>query len=135
MKFFYTIFLSAFFMTIKAQQTPFEKSNGNETATYFQAVDFYKNLKGPKVKVREMGAADAGYPLHLVLISNDGKFDPAAWHKQKKVVILINNGIHPGEPDGIDASMMLVRDILNKKVNLPDNVALAFIPVYNIGGS
>ena len=49
-------------------------------------------------------------------------------------MILINNGIHPGEPDGIDASMMLARDILNKKVSLPDNVALAFIPVYNIGG-
>ena len=31
-------------------------------------------------------------------------------------MILINNGIHPGEPDGIDASMMLVRDIVNKKI-------------------
>jgi hypothetical protein len=47
---------------------------------------------------------------------------------------LINNGIHPGEPDGIDASMMLVRDIVNKKIQLPNNVAVAFIPVYNIGG-
>ena len=59
-----------------------------------------------------MGLTDAGYPLHLVLISNDEKFDPAVWHKQNKVVILINNGIHPGEPDGIDASMMLARDIV-----------------------
>jgi hypothetical protein len=30
--------------------------------------------------------------------------------------------------------MMLVRDIVNNKIKLPDNVALAFIPVYNIGG-
>ena len=43
-------------------------------------------------------------------------------------------GIHPGEPDGIDASMMLVRDIVLRKLRLPDNVVLAFIPVYNIGG-
>ncbi len=82
-----------------------------------------------------MGPTDAGYPLHLVMISNDGKFDPAVWHRQSKVVILINNGIHPGEPDGIDASMMLVRDILNKKIHLPDNVTLAIIPLYNIGGA
>ncbi|MBL0181707.1 MAG: hypothetical protein IPP96_05185 [Chitinophagaceae bacterium] len=31
-------------------------------------------------------------------------------------------------------SMMLVRDIVTGKTKLPDNVALAFIPVYNIGG-
>ena len=84
--------------------------------------------------MKEMGPTDAGFPLHLVMFSNDGKFDPAAWHKQNKVVIFVNNGIHPGEPDGIDASMMLARDILNKKVHLPDNIAIAFIPVYNIGG-
>lgn len=77
---------------------------------------------------------DAGYPLHLVMVSDDGKFDPLQWHKQNKAVILINNGIHPGEPDGIDASMMLVRDIVINKIKLPGNVALAFIPVYNIGG-
>ena len=81
-----------------------------------------------------MGPTDAGYPLHLVMLSNDRKFNPMVWHQQHKVVILINNGIHPGEPDGIDASMMLVRDILTNKIKLPDNVALAFIPVYNIGG-
>ncbi|HMW27581.1 MAG TPA: M14 family zinc carboxypeptidase, partial [Ferruginibacter sp.] len=87
-----------------------------------------------QVLVKEMGMTDAGYPLHLVLVSKDGKFDPGQWHKQNKVVVLINNGIHPGEPDGIDASMMFVRDIVIKKISLPDNVALAFIPVYNIGG-
>ncbi len=81
-----------------------------------------------------MGSTDAGYPLHLVLVSNDGRFDAAKWHAQHKAIILINNGIHPGEPDGIDASMMLARDIANKKISIPNNVALAFIPVYNIGG-
>ena len=119
-----------------AQQCRFEKTNGSESATYFEAIDWYKNLdqQSTKVMMKEMGMTDAGYPLHLVLVSNDGKFDAAQWHKQNKAVILINNGIHPGEPDGIDASMMLVRDIVMGKLRLPDNVALAFIPVYNIGG-
>ncbi len=121
---------------INAQQCRFEKTEGKESATYFETIDWYKHLDklSAKVLVKEMGMTDAGYPLHLVLISNDGKFDAVQWHKQNKAVILINNGIHPGEPDGIDASMMLVRDIIAGKTKLPDNVALAFIPVYNIGG-
>ena len=129
-------FLISFFYYCDAQQCRFEKTNGLESATYFEAIDWYKNLDkvSTKVLVKEMGMTDAGYPLNLVLISNDGKFDATQWHKQNKAVILINNGIHPGEPDGIDASMMLVRDIVNNKIKLPDNVALAFIPVYNIGG-
>ncbi|MGF2414840.1 MAG: M14 family metallopeptidase, partial [Ferruginibacter sp.] len=124
------------FAKINAQQCRFEKSNGLESANYFEAIDWYKNLdkKSPGILVKQMGMTDAGYPLHIVLVSNDEKFDAAKWHQQNKVVILINNGIHPGEPDGIDASMMLVRDIVTRKILLPDNVALAFIPVYNIGG-
>ena len=135
-KFFFISLLILLFFNSDAQQCRFEKTDGRESATYFEAVDWYKNLDkiSPIVLVKEMGMSDAGYPLHLVMISNDGKFDAAQWHKQNKAVILINNGIHPGEPDGIDASMMLVRDIVSKKIKLPGNVALAFIPVYNIGG-
>lgn len=134
-----TILLLAIFFTYYntgAQQCRFEKTDGLETATYFEAINWYKNLDkvSSKVLVKEMGMTDAGYPLHLVMVCDDGKFDPLQWHKQNKAVILINNGIHPGEPDGIDASMMLVRDIVKNKIKLPGNVALAFIPVYNIGG-
>ncbi len=126
------------FLTTKSfsQLCRFETSNGLESATYFEAIDWYRSLDkaSPKILVKEMGPTDADYPLHLVLVSSDGRFDPALWHRQQKVMVLINNGIHPGEPDGIDASMMLVRDIANGKVQLPANVVLAFIPVYNIGG-
>jgi Zinc carboxypeptidase len=122
---------------IAAQPCRFEKSNGKESATYFEAVEWYKNLdkQSPLVMMKEMGMTDAGYPLHLVMVSSDGSFDPVQWHRSNKAVILINNGIHPGEPDGIDASMLMVRDIVKGKITLPKSVALAFIPVYNIGGS
>ncbi len=119
-----------------AQLTSFEKSNGKKTATYFEIVDWYKNLAetSSKINIMEMGPTDAGYPLQLVLVSADGRFDTAGWRKKGKIIILINNGIHPGEPDGIDASMMVVRDIIKNKIKLPLNVVLAVIPVYNIGG-
>ena len=137
MKFYiFTILLVSLLQLSNAQVTPFEKSGGKASATYFEVIDWYKKLSRQSgiIQIKEAGGSDAGYPLQLVMISNDKKFIPAAWHAKHKIVILINNGIHPGEPDGIDASMMLVRDIINKKVTLPDNVALAFIPVYNIGG-
>ncbi len=136
-KYFFFIVTALFsFHIVIAQQTVFEKSGGKKTATYFEVIEWYRQLakKSSQIKVKEIGITDAGYPLHLVMLSNDGKFEPAVWHRQRKVVILVNNGIHPGEPDGIDASMMLTRDIINLKVPLPNNVVLAFIPVYNIGG-
>ena len=83
-----------FFNNIYAQQCRFEKTNGLESATYFEAIDWYKNLarQSSIITIKEMGMSDAGYPLHLVLVSSDGKFDAAQWHKQHKAVILINNG-------------------------------------------
>jgi hypothetical protein len=49
-------------------------------------------------------------------------------------VILINNGIHPGEPDGIDATMMLMRDLALGKIKIPQNTKVAAIEAYNISG-
>ncbi len=117
--------------------TPFERSNGTATATYAECIAFYRQLDqlSPRLSIKEIGMSDAGYPYHLVLYSNDGQADPALWYRQHKVVLLINNGIHPGEPDGVDASMMLLRDLVSKKISLPDNIALAVIPLYNIGGA
>ncbi len=88
------------------------------------------------IEMVEKGTTDAGYPLHVVLlVDSEGKFDPSQWHKEGKIVILVNNSIHPGEPDGTDASQLLVRDIAEGKIKLPKDVSLAIIPVYNIGGA
>ena len=118
-------------------QTVFEKTAGKETVTYDQCIRYYKELDAafPSIRIKEFGLTDAGYPLHLVLFSTDAKHDPVQWHKENKVVIMINNGIHPGEPDGIDASMMLLRDLVTGKLKAPDNVVLGIVPIYNIGGS
>ena len=117
--------------------TRFETSEGKESPTYPEVITWWKNLDAafPTVKMMEMGPTDAGFPLHLILVSADGNFDIRILKQQKKNIIFINNGIHPGEPDGIDASMLLARDIVQNKYKLPSNIVLAFIPVYNIGGA
>jgi len=116
--------------------TRFEQSKGTQTPTYFEIVNWWQKLdrQSGKVKMLTMGMTDAGYPLHLILVSNNGDYNFQNIHKNNKRLILVNNGIHPGEPDGIDASMLLARDIVVNKYKLPDNIVLAFIPVYNIGG-
>lgn len=119
--------------------TPYEQGNGNQTATYEEAISWYQQLDEAyeEVKMMSYGATDVGRPLHLVVVSTDKDFNPASIHQKNKRVLLIQNGIHPGEPEGIDATMMLVRDYLqDKKLRKQlDNVVLAIIPVYNIGGA
>ena len=116
--------------------TRFEQSAGTQTPTYFEIVDWWKKLdeKSGKVKMIPMGMTDASYPLHLIVVSNNGDYNFDNIHKNNKRIIFINNGIHPGEPDGIDASMLLARDIVTNKYKIADNIVLAIIPVYNIGG-
>lgn len=116
--------------------TKFEQSKGTQTPTYFEIIDWWKNLSTHSniVKISSIGNTDAGFPLHLVLISNDKNLTLSSIHKNNQRIIFFNNGIHPGEPDGIDASMLLAKDIVTKKYHLPDNIILAIIPVYNIGG-
>ena len=129
-----SVSISAFSQSIF--KTQFENSKGTETAAYLDCIAFYKKLDAAFTNIKMIAGdtTDAGFPLHCVLVSSDKNFNAAQWHTENKVVIMINNGIHPGEPDGIDASMMFVRDIAARKIKLPVNIVLAIIPVYNIGG-
>lgn len=112
--------------------TPFERSQGKETATYAEVIDFYQRLdkQFDQAKLVNVGKTDVGKPLHVLLLSADKQFSA----RPDRVTLLINNGIHPGEPEGIDACMMMARDLLLAK-KLPKHVLLAIIPVLNVGGS
>ncbi len=124
-------------LSARAQQTVFETSNGLASATYAETIRFYEQIDKASnlVSMHAIGQTDAGYPLHVVTVSANGNADPAAWHKEGKLIVMVLNGIHPGEPDGIDASQLLVRDIVAGKVKLPQNLVLGIVPVYNIGGA
>lgn len=118
--------------------TPFEKDE-NTTATYHEAIDFYQKLAEQypaQMNLTEWGTTDAGYPLHVAVLSQSGEFDADVLRQQKKAVLFINNGIHPGEPEGVDATMMFCRDILRSEIEMEkwSDVVLVVIPMYNIGG-
>jgi hypothetical protein len=116
--------------------TPYENGNGNQTPTYAEVLDFYMELarEFPEVNIQTLGETDSGQPLHLVTYNPDGNFNFQRLGSEKTVVLVLN-GIHPGESDGIDASMLLLRDLATGAIEHPENLVLAVIPVYNIGGA
>ncbi|MBR9853412.1 MAG: hypothetical protein GYB37_02385 [Algicola sp.] len=116
--------------------THYELSDGKETATYRQTIDYYIALarEFPEINLHTIGTTDSGLPLHMVTFNPDGDFNYENIRKEKSI-ILINNGIHPGESDGIDATMMLYRDLATGELNLPKKTVLVTIPIYNIGGA
>ena len=116
--------------------TPFEDSEGQISATYEQTIAFYMELARdyPQIHIQTIGDTDSGYPLHLVSFNREADFNFQKL-SDDKTIILILNAIHPGESDGIDASMMLFRDLAKEVVKTPENIVLVTIPIYNVGGS
>ncbi|RLK02544.1 M14 family metallopeptidase [Tenacibaculum discolor] len=119
--------------------TLFETSNGTETPKYQEVISFYERLAEiyPEISLFEIGTTDIEKPLHLVVFNADGKTNIKALKNSSKNRVLINNGIHPGESDGVDASMLLLRNIVQNDSlkNKYKNSLICVVPVYNIGGA
>ena len=117
--------------------TVFEKSEGLETATYQETIQYYTDLANSysQISIQEIGETDSGKPLHIVTLNMSGSGDDFQTLRNDNRILLINNGIHPGESDGIDATMMMFRDIVQGKINAPKHTVLVTIPIYNVGGS
>lgn len=121
-----------------AQQTPYELGNGNQSTTYADCIRWYQQLAAQSdlVQITEAGGTDIGQPLHSVVISAHG-FNPVALRAADRAVVFINNGIHAGEPEGIDASMALARWLSTSPEGqaLLADVVVVIVPIYNVGGS
>jgi len=123
-----------------AWRTPFENDpKGNTTATYAECIAYYQKLAAAypqQLHLAEAGLTDSGQPLHEVVLAADGDTDPASIRRKNRRILFIQNGIHPGEPEGIDASMMLARDLLQQKALQPllAQVTVVIVPVYNVDG-
>ncbi len=133
------ICLSFTLVTFGQLITRYEKSEFTETATYEEAMAFYRALDDEyeDVSIIEHGQTDIGIPIHVVLINTGDERTPEALQQSGKAIWLINNAIHPGEPDGVSASQMFARNLMKdqqKYGDALDKVAIAIIPFYNIGG-
>lgn len=118
--------------------TPFEFDN-NYSASYEEVIAHYEALANTdkSIQIMPFGETDSGYPLHCVVLSDAEDIRPEVIRQAGKGIVMIMNGIHPGESCGVDASMMLARDIIleSDKQQLLDRLVIVIIPVYNVGGS
>ena len=110
------------------------KYRDNVTPTYKELIQFYQELDEnyKEAKLINIGKSDIGEPMYVFILNKDKYFEKDDF--EDKAVLLINNGIHPGEPCGVDASLNLAHNWL-KKEQLPDNVIIAILPMYNVGGA
>jgi hypothetical protein len=111
----------------------------NQTLAYHEVIADYTWLDSTYETARllEYGPTDIGKPLHLFVISADKQFDPAKLRHSGKRIILIMNGIHPGESAGVDASIRFADELLRNVNNIAgylENTVVCIIPVYNISG-
>jgi hypothetical protein len=125
---------------LNALQTPFEQGNQNQTTTWADCIAWYENLahQYPQVlRFSVVGTSDAGVPIHAGVVSADGVFDRAQVKAAGRPVFFNNNGIHPGEPEGVDACMALVRDFCQQPERLAalGKTVFLFVPLYNVDGA
>ncbi|WP_426207593.1 M14 family zinc carboxypeptidase [Massilia sp. TWP1-3-3] len=126
-------------MTIDLQ-TPYEQGNKNQSTTWAECIAWYQDLaqRFPRVLgFSVIGMSDAGLPIHAGVVSADGVFDREQIRAAGRPVFFNNNGIHPGEPEGIDACMALVRDFCVDPARLAalGKTVFLFVPLYNVDGS
>ena len=97
-----------------------------DTRAWFDRLDAASDL----IRIEQFGVSPEGRPIYAVIASKDvAAFDAS------KPVLLVQAGIHPGEIDGKDAGMMLLRDIaFYGKDALLDRVNLILIPILSVDG-
>lgn len=143
---FYFVLLVSFFpilvfgqKTTADLRTPFERDSSH-TATHTEGVAYYQKLATAfpsKMQLSTFGTSDNGEPLHIAVIGLDKTFTPETARKAGKLVLFINNAIHPGEPEGVDATMLFVRDLLTNSKNdvFLKQIVVVVVPFYNVDGA
>ena len=115
-----------------------EASGYEATSSYTETLEWLERLAeaAPAMEILPFGRSALGRTMHVVVVSSDGAFDPAAAAATNKPVVLIQNGIHPGEIAGKDASMLLLRELLVEGAHpeLLRQVVLLIVPTYNVDG-
>jgi murein tripeptide amidase MpaA len=143
---FLSLLLGAFAVTAHAAGpqnsewiTPAEASQFHTTPSYEQTLAYLQRLQQAapgKIRLESFGISPQGRPLTVVIASSDGSFTPDAARAAHKPIVLLQAGIHPGEIEGKDAGLMLLRDIAvtGKYPHLLDHLVLVYIPVFSVDG-
>jgi zinc carboxypeptidase len=119
--------------------TPAEASAFHSTPDYATTVGYLKRLVAAtpdRLQLMPFGTTPQGRPMEVVVASNVPGITPAMARERHLPVLLVQAGIHPGEIEGKDAGLMLLRDLAlgHKFAGVLDHVVLVYIPVFSVDG-
>ena len=118
--------------------TPSEKTNFRTTPSYDETIAWLRKLAAaaPELKMISLGKSPEGRDIWMVIASREKKFTPEELRKNGKAIVFAQAGIHPGEIDGKDAGLMLLRDmtVRGTKRDLLEHANFLFVPIFNVDG-
>ncbi|MBO9433311.1 hypothetical protein J7394_03780 [Ruegeria sp. R13_0] len=118
--------------------TRIEQSDFTETATYSEVSAYVQRLAATSDHVALVSLAKLANAedIWMLVVSDAPDKSPDGLRASGKPTVFIEAGIHPGESMGINAGLMLVRDMIvtGTQAALLDKVNLLFIPVLNVQG-
>ena len=131
----FTLLCSFVFLLFNSSFAQKIEWSGNTSPDYISLINYYKQLakSNKRVELYCMGNSDYGLPIFLCIINGAGDSLATFTKAKKETTILINNAIHPGEPDGVNACAIWIEKELGLKYNANSPV-VAIIPAYNVGG-
>jgi hypothetical protein len=124
---------------ISGPLTRAEATNYLETSRHADVIDFIAALAAqddPRLAVASFGTSPEGRDMPLLILSAQGIRTPEGAQQAGLPVVLVINGIHPGEVEGKESSLMLARDLLaGPEGALLDQIVLLIVPLFNPDGN
>jgi hypothetical protein len=121
-------------MLTRAEATGFR-----ETSLHADVMRFVRDLEArgdPRLHVTSFGTSPEGRELPLLVLSKHGVTTPEEARRTGRPVVLMLDGIHPGEVEGKEASLALVRDLLDgRHPDWLDQLVLLVVPLFNPDGN
>ncbi|KAF0199312.1 MAG: hypothetical protein FD166_435 [Bacteroidetes bacterium] len=137
-------FIISFFLLISTLlhsqewKTFCESSGFLKTPSYDETISYCFRLSeaSPIASMKNIGVSPQGREIPMMIIDRDGLTDSQQIRAKGRIIVLIQACIHPGEPDGKDAMLSFLRDLLidKKHKEILENVSILFIPILNVDG-
>jgi hypothetical protein len=116
-----------------------EATSYRETSRHADVMRFIAELarRGDRrLVVQSFGVSPEGRELPLLVLSARGIATPEQARESELPVVLVLNGIHAGEVEGKEASLMLARDLLDgRHGDLLEHIVLLVVPLFNPDGN
>ena len=119
-------------------RTAAERADFEYTATNQDILEYFAmlRLKSEYVSVFSMFTSDLGRTCPVLVMSKPRVMRAKQARESGKPVIYLQGGIHPGEAEGKEALLLVIRDILlGEKSYLLDNVIIMVCPNFNVDGN